>query len=145
MGILRLECSIFSLQESSTHKIQRNMKTVTFLLILLALAAVALAQSNEEEIQKAFGTEWQFKANRFCEKKGILKTLRFSSLKKAKKECAGNAECTMVVGVGGEKTKMFILCKGVSKYAPPKGPTAGSCAYYDLQKYDSDDLTIWDD
>ena len=96
-----------------------------------------------DEIQKAFGTEWQFKANRFCEKKGILKKLRFSSLKKAKKECAANAACTMVVRVGGEKSKMFILCKGVSTYPPPKGPTAGSCAYYDLQKYDADDLTIW--
>ena len=96
-----------------------------------------------DEIQKAFGTEWQFKANRFCEKKGILKKLRFSSLKKAKKECAANAACTMVVRVGGEKSKMFILCKGVSINPPPKGPTAGSCAYYDLQKYDADDLTIW--
>ena len=96
-----------------------------------------------DEIQKAFGTEWQFKANRFCEKKGILKKLRFSSLKKAKKECAANAECTMVVRVGGEKSKMFLLCKGVSINPPPKGPTAGSCAYYDLKKYDADDLTIW--
>merc|ERR1711997_1235999 len=139
------EYSIISVQESSTSEIRRNMRIITIFLVLLVFAAAALAQSNEDEIQKAFGTEWQFKANRFCEKKGILKKLRFSSLKKAKKECAANAKCTMVVRVGGEKSKMFILCKGVSINPPPKGPTAGSCAYYDLNKYDADDLTIWDD
>ena len=93
-----------------------------------------------DEIQKAFGTEWQFKANRYCDKSQILKKLRFSSLKKAKKECAGNPECTMVVGVNCEKSKMFNLCKGVSRSISPK---LGSCAYYNLQRYDADDLTIW--
>ena len=149
------------------------MKSIIFFLVLFALAAAAFAQSNEgkinllqwaiisvhfyhtylnfldcnikhfvsaDEIQKAFGTEWQFKANRYCDKRQILKKLRFSSLKKAKKECAGNPECTMVVGVNCEKSKMFNLCKGVSRSISPK---LGSCAYYNLQRYDADDLTIW--
>merc|ERR1711997_441774 len=139
MGIMGLEYCIISVQESSTSEIQRNMKNITFFLVLLVFAAAALAQSNEDEIQKAFGTQWQFKANRYCDKRQILKKLKFSSLKKAKKECAGNPECTMVVGVNCEKSKMFNLCKGVSRSISPK---LGSCAYYNLQRYDADDLKI---
>ena len=47
---MRLEYSIISVQESSTSEIRRNMKTITFFLVLFALAAVAFAQSNEGKI-----------------------------------------------------------------------------------------------